>query len=241
MDQMDLQEGAMDSKDLPITDVLRDNFMMALAHDVRNPLHTMTIYTECMLADLYGELNEEQADAIQQLSAASKALTVLVNSVFAMEQWRREDLTPCLSDFDLIKTTKDCVEISTGKADSLKMTLRMEAKNDCLPVRADRDKVQQMIHNVLSTMVRVSENTELVIGVEQRGMDATVSIMDASMTLTEDELDAVVRGAWEKGGGRFGGRILGLAMAKAFCEGHRGEFRVMTGEGGTRMEMRIPR
>ncbi|SCC90586.1 hypothetical protein SCG7086_BS_00050 [Chlamydiales bacterium SCGC AG-110-P3] len=241
MEQMNVptQEGR--SNDLSNMEILRDSYMKALAHDVRNPLHTMTIYTECILADLYGELNKEQAEAIEELASASKLLTVLINNVFSIEQWPRNDMTSCVSDFDLARLTRDCVEVSKAKADTLGISLTTNCNSEYLPLRADRDKVQQMIHNTLSALVRVTKSKELTINVQQQGMKAIVRIIDSSMTLTAEELDAILRDPWQADNGRFGSRILGLAMAKAFCECNRGRFFV-TSEGNlTCFTMEIPR
>ncbi len=125
--------------------------------------------------------------------------------------------------------------------------LRIELPQDLPPVQADRQRIVQVLGNLLSNASRHSpEGAPIRIGASRDGMQVAVSVTDRGVGVPAEMLPHLfrkfVRSNGKDGDQKSGGSGLGLAICKGLVEAHGGRIRAESdGAGqGTRLTFTLP-
>ena len=115
------------------------------------------------------------------------------------------------------------------QADGKSIQLKMEVKEDLSPVYADREKVEQILTNLLGNAIKFTpEGGEISVSAkpfEENGDMVAVSVTDSGIGIPEDQLDKVfekfhqVEDSLRRS---ITGTGLGLAITKGLVEVHHG-------------------
>lgn len=192
-----------------------------LAHELRNPLAALTLRLDAAAQGLV----TLDRDEVSTLQSQTSLLTRLV-----------EDLqTLSLVDGGRVTLSKEAVALqeilrsATGAyratASQSRVGLRLELPDEAIPVNVDRDRIQQVLHNLLENAIRVApEGSDVRILLYVEGEEITVSIEDEgegiSVSPPERIFERFVHG--ERRDGRRPGHGLGLTIVKSLVEMHGG-------------------
>ena len=113
-------------------------------------------------------------------------------------------------------------------------TVRIDLPPDLPRVMADRQRLVQVLNNLLANAARHSpESAPIRIAAEREGLDVAVSVADEGRGIAPDQLGQLFRKystAWDRAGGLGSG--LGLAICKGLVEAQGGRIRAESGGVG---------
>jgi len=204
-----------------------DGFFRAMSHDVRTPLHTIVLHAECLGDGLYGEMSDEQREAIQKLSDAGKYLTGLVDSILLLPTVMRGELTVLCSEVDLVEASEGCVQSIMDKAKSKGMSVDLDCAAEAALVKGDRGMIDQVLIAVLSFVIKCSDKGSAKVVLTKGGHTAKVTFTDSTIHLSDDEVAAIcgpVDQLASVSKFRYDGRELCLTLAKEIVRAHDGQF-----------------
>ena len=124
-------------------------FLATTAHDVRTPLHTLLVFSECLNDGLYGGLNDEQKEVVEGLANASKYLTSLFDNVFSAFTLQQEAVTVVPGEVDTAEALTTVHHALGDYATSKNVTLNYEKIGSSFYASGDRDKVVQILVNMV--------------------------------------------------------------------------------------------
>jgi signal transduction histidine kinase len=121
--------------------------------------------------------------------------------------------------------------------------------SESLPIEADRDRIGQVLTNLLDNAVKYSpEGGPLVVRASPYGNGVELTISDTGVGIPAEQLDHVFerffQAEGESGGRHFGGLGLGLYITRAIVEAHGGEIRAEPNREagrGTVIRVQLPR
>lgn len=185
-----------------------------VAHELRTPLTTLDGYLEGLQDGVI-----QPRDATWTLLRRETArMARLVNDL--QELWRAEakQLPLTLEPVDVGALAAAAVERFTGVASERAVELKLDP-TPAPPARADRERLVQVVDNVLSNAVRyTAEGTTVTISVRGDGESVTLSVADQGPGLTEEQRARVFERFYRIDPSRsraLGGSGIGLAIAKA--------------------------
>ena len=136
-------------------DRLKDSFLSTVSHEFRTPLTAIRSFSEILLR-YEGVDSKTQRDFLEIINSESERLTRLVNNVLDLSRikagrmvWQDESLAMDELIPDVAKTHKRLLEER-----SLRITLVIAP--NLPPVFADRDKIQQVLTNLLGNAIKFS-------------------------------------------------------------------------------------
>lgn len=144
------------------------SFHSAIAHDIRNPLHSILLNTECLLDDLYDELTPDQRNVIADIRRATMLVSGLSNTLLTERSIAAGTASRCDTDFDVVGLVRDCVLACQDKADSISVRIEISVPEGAAMVRFDRDKLQVAILNILNTAIRFADGEAVTVKLEGR-------------------------------------------------------------------------
>jgi two-component system phosphate regulon sensor histidine kinase PhoR len=114
------------------------------------------------------------------------------------------------------------------------------------PVRADSERMAQVLMNLLHNAVKFSPSGgRVTVGAKAEAEDVIVSVRDEGVGVPEGELERIFERFYKVDRARVrgkGGTGLGLAIARHIVEGHGGHIRAESEEGsGSIFSFTIPR
>jgi signal transduction histidine kinase len=198
----------------------RRNFIANVSHDLRSPLTSMRGF---LTAILDGTIPARRQDRyLKIILEETDRLSKLANDILDISRLEKTELY--LSSFDanaLIK--KIAVQFETRIVEK-RIALNVVFEDDACPVRADLEKVQRVVHNLLDNAVKfTNEEGWIKIETSIKHNKAYVSVADNGIGISGEEQRNVFdrfykvdasRGQDKKGSG------LGLSIVKEFVKAH---------------------
>jgi PAS domain S-box-containing protein len=229
---------------------IRDDVLAVVAHDLRNPVHTIILSTG-MLRDipLDDAQRQHRLDVIQRTAKGMEQLirdmldaTRIESGTFAVRQARVQ--VRALLD--------ETLELFEAVASERSVMLRCEVGDDVPPVLGDRDRLEQALSNLIGNAlkftpaggeIRLSARAISGDGVGGARADSggpespaiEISVADTGSGIASEQLAHVFDRFWQADRQARAGAGLGLAIAKGIVEAHGGRIRVesVVGEGTT--------
>jgi two-component system OmpR family sensor kinase len=196
-------------------------FIADASHELRTPLAAIRAY-----AELFGRGAAEHPDDLERsmsgISRESERMSVLVEDLLLLT--RLDEGRP------LEREPVDLAEIAREAVDAARVLdadRPIEASLESAVVVGDRDRLRQVVDNLLSNVrSHTPPGTEVEVGVHSIDGRAVLRVSDTGPGLTEEEATQVFQRFYRIDGSRSrasGGVGLGLSIVAAVAEAHDGE------------------
>jgi PAS domain S-box-containing protein len=212
----------------------RDELLAVVAHDLRNPVHTIVMSVATLL-EL--PLDEEQR---------ARQLGVIQRAVQGMDRLIRDllDVTRIDAGTFAIRQARvharalldETLELFEAQADARGVALACEVAPDVPPMLGDRDRLAQVLSNLIGNALKFTPTGGRVrLTARRAGDDVEVSVEDSGAGIAAESLPHVFDRFWQADRRARGGAGLGLAIVKGIVEAHGGRIRVesVVGQGTT--------
>lgn len=217
----------------------RSMMIADIAHELRNPLATLSLRLEAA-ADGLLDVGPEEAGT---LLAQTNLLTRLVDDLRTLSLAEAGRLTLSPATIDLRRPLSDAAAAHRTAAERAGVRLSVDVPSEPLVVRADPDRLLQIVHNLLTNAVRISpERGEVRLSAARAGDRVRVTVQDDGPGIAVDPPEAIFeRFVHDKRRDTRGeGSGLGLAIVRTLVALHGGT--VFAGRSGqvTRIGFELP-
>jgi signal transduction histidine kinase len=132
----------------------KSEFLANVSHELRTPLNHITGFTELVVDQKFGKLNEIQKEYLNDVLQSSRYLLALINDLLDLKKVETGVLELEFSDINVNTLLESCLTMITEKA--LCNGLQVSMKMDGVPkkFRADRRKLKQVIYNLLTNAAK---------------------------------------------------------------------------------------
>ncbi|MCF6139093.1 cell wall metabolism sensor histidine kinase WalK [Pseudalkalibacillus berkeleyi] len=221
----------------------RREFVSNVSHELRTPLTTMRSYLEA-LQD--GAMSDEQL-APKFLNVTQQETERMIRLVTDLLQLSKMDNKDYNLNFqkvnlrELIHQVIDRFEMSKNE----KITFEKYIYDKPLPVRVDRDKIIQVLDNIISNALKYSpDGGKVIFTMNKEGNSVHISIKDEGVGIPKQNLTKIFDRFYRVDKARsreIGGTGLGLAIAKEVVNAHNGEIWAESEYGkGTTIHVKLP-
>lgn len=214
---------------------LRRNMVGDVAHELRTPLTNLRGYLEAVRDGL---LPADTA-LVDNLYEETMLLTRLVTDLHELAQAEAGQLTLIRAPERLAEVVDQAVAILRPQADARGVTLSVELPPDLPAVRIDRERIGQVLRNLLNNALAHTQSGDAItVGCAPQGDRVAVSVSDTGEGIAAEHLPHVFDRFYRADSSRArqtGGAGLGLAIVRQLVEAHGGEVTVTStpGQGST--------
>lgn len=218
---------------------LRDEVLAVLAHDLRNPMHS--ILSAAGLLALTAE-DEKSRKPLAVIERATRSMERLVNDLLDIARIEAGTFAMQAAPVDIGEVIRESVEMFEPQALARSITLGLAVDAGLPPVPADRERLLQVLSNLLGNALKFSPSSTTITA-RARRYDGRVhiSIEDSGAGIPAEHLGHVFDRFWQAERSSRAGAGLGLAICKAIVEAHGGTIWAASEVGrGTTMHFEIP-
>ncbi len=238
----DITRQKLAEAELQQADRRKDVFLATLAHELRNPLQTI----RCGV-DLLGAPGDQARldDVRRMLSRQARHLDRLVNDLVDLARVREGKLELELQRVTLRDVVDTAIESNRPRLDRQQQALTLEHGGECCDVRADPDRLVQIVSNLLGNASKFSPpGSPIGVCIGRDGPWATVSVRDAGDGIADNELERIfdLFGQASRRVGSDPGLGIGLSLVRRLARLHGGDVQARSdGPGrGSEFVLRLP-
>jgi PAS domain S-box-containing protein len=234
---------ARDITDRKVLDRMKDEFVGTVSHELRTPLTAIKGFIELVLDGDAGPIPDTQREFLEVAARNADRLGALINDILDVSRIESQRLEIRPEPIDLVAVLEDVVSTFRVMARNKGLTLRQEVAS--LPkVLGDASRLVQVFSNLLSNAIKYTPKGEVGVKATVTSGGVEVVVHDTGVGLTNEEQEQLFTKFFRGKNpvvAESGGTGLGLVIAKAIVETHRGtiDFESRPGEG-TRFRVVLP-
>jgi PAS domain S-box-containing protein len=132
----------------------KSGFLAAMSHELRTPLNAIAGYVDLMELGIHGPITDAQLHALERVRRNQRLLLVLINDIlnFAKIEAGKTDLE--VGDVAVAEILAGLDSLIEPQVRAAELRYSCEATNAALQVRGDRERIEQVLLNLLTNAVK---------------------------------------------------------------------------------------
>jgi two-component system sensor histidine kinase GlrK len=222
----------------------RTQMMQQISHELQTPLQVMLSTHDILKSQTSGPLNDEQIQMLDTIRRGIKKLAGFSKQYLDLAKIDSGMMKYYIEWTDLLQIIQPIVEDAKLVATHKNIIVELTSL-DAPKVRVDTKKISIVVSNLLSNAIKYTQNDGKVrVKIGPCTMGARVEIQDSGIGITPEELPKIFTRFYQASNtGRIRSRGIGvgLALVKAFTEGHGGKiYAESTIDGGSTFTVELP-
>jgi len=213
------------------------SFLMALAHDLRNPLAGALAASQYLLEDAAGSLEEEHSELLRSIESSSRMALQLIDDMLEISTAQPSDLRLDLQPTDILSLIDQNLRLNRLLGARKGTRLDVMTDGPVPAICADLPRMNRVIGDLLRNAIELSPPAgQVEIRVGTQGERVMISVRDEGAGFPADELEATLDPFHkQRTHRRSTGLGLRLAIMKRTVEAHGGQVLVESkvGHGST--------
>jgi PAS domain S-box-containing protein len=223
-------------------------FLAMMSHELRTPLNAIGGYVQLLEMGINGPVTDSQLESLERISRSQRHLLRLINDVLNLARIEAGRVDYNLEDVAIGEVVNGVLAMVEPQYAARKLELIVNVDRDVCAY-ADRDKVQQILLNLLSNASKFTPpNGSVTIETPPRRSEAdgtvALSVRDTGVGIPADRLSRVFEPfvqVDDSHARRSEGTGLGLAISRDLARGMNGDLDVTSTVGvGSTFTLTLP-
>ncbi len=209
----------------------KDDFINMASHELKTPLTSMNIFID-VLSKHIPEDNKKAKHYTQRIKDQVVKLKELGDNMLDVSRIRTGKLVLASEKFRLDTELKKVVE--DVQVESTKHKIKI-LETESITIRADRERIVQVLTNLLTNAVKYSPDSEdVLVRLKRTDTEVTVSVQDFGIGIPAEQIDRIFEKLYQVPELRdksYPGLGLGLYISKEIITSHHGKIWVESKKG----------
>ncbi len=206
---------------------MKDEFVSSVSHELRTPLTSISGSLGLLVGKAAGELPPLVADLIAIAHSNCQRLVRLVNDILDIEKMESGQVIYRFEPVAVRPLVEQSVEANRGYAEGFGVGICLDEGCDDCNVRADADRLSQVVTNLLSNAIKFSpRGNEVAVAIVNETDLVRISVRDHGPGISNDFKDRIFERFAQADATNTrekGGTGLGLSIVKQILERLGGE------------------
>jgi PAS domain S-box-containing protein len=224
---------------------VKSEFLAVMSHELRTPLNAIGGYADLMEMGIRGPVSDLQREDLRRIQSSQRHLLGLINEVLNYAKLETGTVRYDIEEIRLRDVLEGAEALITPQAQARGLSLRISLCEQDLVVRADVEKMRQILVNLLSNAVKFTDPGGAVeLGCEVDDGWVRMFVRDSGIGIEPDQLDRIfepfvqVRSDLTR---TAEGTGLGLAISRDLARGMGGDLLAESEPGhGSTFTLRLP-
>ena len=227
------------------TDIAKDEFLAMITHELKTPLVPIQGYSDILLNEHLGKLNQQQKDRLSIIKSSSETLLGIISDLLDVQKLEIGQLRMKKDDSDIKDSIQKSLIALSPQAEKNEIQLTSNAEN--LLIYHDSERIKQVLTNLIkNAMIAVEpQRGKIEIIMEEKPSEIQISVKDNGVGIPQDKQKDLFKKFYQVDTTltrERGGSGLGLAICRGIIENHGGKIFVESKEGeGAKFTFTIPK
>jgi signal transduction histidine kinase len=210
------------NRELRAIDEMKSSFLANVSHELQTPLVSIKGYTEMILKGRMGPLTAEQEKGLNVALRNVDRLIGLIDSLLSFVRTEKASEPLKIEVFSLKRLMGEVLELLKERAEERGVSVKVQFPSEDLSIRADRNRIAQVLINLVGNAVKYNRRGGQVEVKASRGSRsmARVEIRDTGVGIARDELDRIFERFFRADAVEGEGSGLGLAITRDILRLH---------------------
>jgi len=206
----------------------KSDFLAMMSHELRTPLNAIIGFSEILVDEGVGKLNEKQKEYVTDVLNSGHHLLSLINNVLDVKRIESGRMVLRLKESDVKSMVDSSMLMVKEKADKHNIELIENIEENIGSFMIDEVRIKQIMYNLLSNAVKFTpDGGKVGIDVEKIGnVEILVTVWDTGIGIEEkdrEKIFAAFKQIDSELNRKYEGTGLGLTLSKKIIELHGGK------------------
>ena len=208
------------------SDQVKSAFLASMSHELRTPLNAVINLTKFVAQGDLGPVNEEQEETLMESVDSARHLLNLINDVLDMSKIEAGSLNLFVrDDIDLVKIIESMTTTARSLIGEKSVEIRTEISPDLPRIRADEQRIRQILLNIISNATKFTEEGHIEIRARAENRHIMIAVEDTGPGIAIQDQEDVFEAFKQTDSGlrKGGGTGLGMPISRNLTEIHGGK------------------
>jgi signal transduction histidine kinase len=222
-------------------------FIANISHELRTPLNTVIGFSEMLLGEVYGPVNDKQRQQLERILRNSQQLLTLINDMLDLARVEAGKVSLSLTRIDAGQLAAGVGAALEPMARQKGLALQVQVAPHIPALTSDETRLRQVLLNLVSNAIKFTKQGSVTLWT---GVDPALPnwiifrVRDTGIGIPAAELDEIWKEFYQVSSGlsrTSGGSGLGLAIVRKLIELLGGDIEVESVEGqGSTFTVYVP-
>lgn len=205
-------------------DNIKTNFLTNVSYELRSPLTSIKGFSEILLEDFFGKLNEKQKEYVKGIFDSSLQLASLIDNILDVSYIDAGYMTLDIAEFAIGKMLDQSAKMLADDMAKAGIRLKVKYSDSIGSMYGDEKRIKQIIINLLiNSMHMTPEGGKIDLSAKTKGKNTIViTIKDTGKGIAKENIPYIFDKFHMMGNNSGSGTGLGLTVAKSFIDLHGG-------------------
>jgi len=208
-------------------DRYKSEFLTTVSHELRTPLNAILGFTEVLLAEIEGPLNDGQREDLRMIRASGEHLLALFNNVLEVSALASGRIKLHPERIDVAALLEEVASLLEGQRYGKPVLITVDAPEDLPELTADATRLRQIVLNLGTNALKFTSSGQVTLQVRQQGQALRISVRDTGCGISDADLPKLFEEFTQVGSTGPRGQVrpgsgLGLSIVQKLTRLHRG-------------------
>jgi signal transduction histidine kinase len=170
---------------------LKDEFLAMMSHELRTPFNSILGVSECLLEEIYGQINPRQKEAIAIIESSGNHLLKLINDILYLSKLTTDLVKLDIESVAIADLCNSSLDYVNQQALKKQIQITLNISTDIKFFEADPIQIRQVLINLLNNAIKFTPtggNVSLDVKIDQA---PSKFVSSSNATKTSDSLEQV--------------------------------------------------
>jgi signal transduction histidine kinase len=196
----------------------KSQFLANVSHELRTPLNAVMGYTHLLLEGVSGELQPAQLDKLNRIDANARHLLAVINDLLDISRIESGKMPMQIEQVHLPELIDEVMAEVEPLIAGTKLAVLRELAPELPEILTDRQKVKQIVMNLLSNALKFTPEGSVAIRLEHdpEGDEITIAVTDTGIGIAEENQKTIFE-AFEQANSSYARRQGGTGLGLSIC------------------------
>jgi signal transduction histidine kinase len=203
----------------------KSEFLAIMSHELRTPLNSIIGFSDLMLEEIAGELNEKQKHYTCNIATSGKHLLTIINDILDLSKIEAGEMELNCKNISLKDVVDEVAETISPLLYKNNLTLNTSKMENTVTI-ADRNKIRQILLNLVGNSIKFTPKGGLIeiYSVTKDGM-VNICVKDTGIGISSEDMKKLFEPFKQLDSAlsrKYDGTGLGLSLVQKLTEMHGG-------------------
>nr|WP_048063231.1 ATP-binding protein [Methanococcoides burtonii] len=232
--------------DLKSLDVMKNEFLSNISHELKTPLVSIKGYVELVFDGSLGTLNEQQKKAVNIVLRNSERLRRLIESLLFISGLESRAIQYHIEKVRIAEIIDNVVNDVNLQIEDKGLLIENNVPENLPLINGDKARLSDMLTNLVDNAIKFTPSEgRIILNAYEEEDDLHIEVKDTGIGIPKELIPNLFQRFYQVDASikrRYGGTGVGLYICKNIVEAHKGNIWIESEEEkGTTVHIRLPR